>query len=81
MMGRRRRRGYEWWRADELPQSMIRLAERRCQFMLESLSMLDFDLKRLVVSAYLQGINDAAAVAFKNGFVPEEMFKDLGAGI
>ena len=52
------------------PPSAVRLAKSRCKFMLENLHMIDYDLKRLVISAYLQGATDMAEAAFRNGFIP-----------
>jgi hypothetical protein len=52
------------------PEYIVNMARRRCAFMLKSLNMIDYDLTRLVVSAYLQGVHDAGVVSFNNGFVP-----------
>jgi hypothetical protein len=65
------------------PPAIVDVAKRRTQFMLLSLHIIDYDLERLVTSAYLQGVNDTATVAFKNGFVPPQTaaFLEIGAGI
>jgi hypothetical protein len=64
------------------PPSMVRVAEQRTRSMLIEFRAINFDLHRLVVSAYLQGVNDAAQVAFNQGFVPPGCeFIDRGEGI
>jgi hypothetical protein len=67
------------------PPTMLKMAENRCRFMLHNLRMIDFDLMRLIVSAYMQGVVDTAQVAFQNGFIPPgykpELFIDAGEGI
>lgn len=73
----------DWKMVTDVPQNMTRVAQNRVRFMLLNFHVIDFDLMRLAVSAYLQGIADAAEVAFNQGFVPQgiEVFNDIGSGI
>lgn len=48
---------------NETPEYATTLAGRRTAFMLEHMRLLDFDLRRLLISAYLQGVNDTVQVA------------------
>jgi hypothetical protein len=71
-----------WRVAFDDPPSMVRVAQQRTRFMLIEFRAIDFDLHRLVVSAYLQGVRDTALVAFNQGFVPPGCeFIDRGDGI
>jgi hypothetical protein len=71
-----------WKLSTDDPPAMIAVAKRRTQFMLLEFRAIDFDLQRLVVSAYLQGVRDAATAAFGVGFVPPGCeFIDRGEGI
>lgn len=78
-------RGVEFHMVHDDPPAMLRLAENRCRFMLHNLRMIDFDLTRLIVSAYMQGIHDMGQVVLKRGFIPpgyeSEPFIDAGDGI
>lgn len=64
-MAKRRRPSFPTFRDNDLPPGTIPVAMLRVGSFLDHWRMLDFDLKRLMVSCYLQGFEDAANVAAK----------------
>ena len=58
----RRRRGLSF---AEVPEPMLVLADRRTLPFLEALPLAEYDLRVLLRSAYLQGLNDAMDVLGK----------------
>lgn len=78
----RHRKTKTWKYVSDDPPEILEIARKRTQFMLFNMAAIDFDLSRLLVSAYMQGVYDTAIVAFKNGFVPPGCdFTDAGEGI
>jgi len=52
---------------DGITPAMIDAAERRVMPLLVNLRLMDFDLKRLLVSCYLQGVRDLAETLVNKG--------------
>jgi hypothetical protein len=69
-------------RMEQYPQSLVRIADDRVRRFLLHFRLIDFDLRKLIISAYCQGVVDTAdALAQTNTILTVQPFIDEGLGI
>lgn len=64
----------------DVPESVVRIADRRASLLLAGLHLVDYSLRDLVVGAYLQGLIDMG-VAISKKYNIGMPYDDAGLGI